>query len=190
MDINNEHQPQIKGKLNFADGDDFYIFGNIDETIPEAIIMPLRKKLVERRCQHIKLPINIHISSYGGRVDYCFEIIGLIEEFKKLGVEVKTYTHSVACSAGSLIAVTGSKRYANKRAFHLLHFARGTGYYFHNPEMIDRNANHMKFIQKELVDIYKQYTKLKDIPAKLLADNYMINGGEALKKAGLIDEIL
>jgi len=177
-------------KLNYSDKDNFYIYGDIDDTIPNEIISPMRKQLEIKKKEKKPTAINIFLSSYGGVVSYCFEIIGLIEEFKKAGIEVNTYTHSHVCSAASLIAVSGSKRYGGKRAYHLLHFARGNGFYSHNPIMIERNAENFKFLQKELVKIYEQYTKIKDLEEKLLADNYMINGGDAMLKAGLIDEIL
>jgi ATP-dependent protease ClpP protease subunit len=56
--------------------------------------------------------------------------------------------------------------------------------------MAERNAENFKFLQKEIINIYKKYTKIQKLEEKLLADNYMVNGGEAMLKAGLIDEII
>jgi hypothetical protein len=56
--------------------------------------------------------------------------------------------------------------------------------------MSERNHKTTKFLQEELVQIYKEHTKVQDIEKKLLADNYMVNGGKALIKLGLADQII
>ena len=177
------------GNLNYHQGNNFYIFGNIDDSIPKNIITPFIEAYEKSATKKEPNDLHIYVSSYGGRVDYGFDLITHIERAKSLGVCVNTYVTSVACSCGSLIAVTGSRRYIGERAYHLLHYARG-GDYAHNPTMIDRNAENFKFMQRKLVEIYQKYTKLKNIEEKLLADNYMVNGAKACIKVGLADEKL
>lgn len=173
--------------LNFFKDTNFYIFGGIDSTMPEKIIAPFIE-VVDKK-SNLRKPgsINIYVSSYGGLVQYGFDLIAQIERAKDLGFQVNTFVSSTACSCGSLIAVTGTKRFIGERAYHLLHFARG-GSYSHNPIMSERNLENDRFMQKALVDIYKKYTKLRDIEAKLLADNFMVNGAAACIRAGLADE--
>lgn len=175
------------GSLNFAEGNNFYIFGSIDETIPKAIIVPFINALTKQENKVDKDEFHIYITSPGGRVDYGFDLITQIESAKKIGVIVNTYVSSSACSCGSLIAVAGSKRYVSKRAFHLLHFARGWDF-SHNPTMVERNAENALWMQNEIVAHYKKYTKLRNIPSKLTADNFMINGSADLIANGLADE--
>lgn len=178
---------------NFAEGNNFYIYSSIDDTFGRDILAPFTNKVSELsgkscECSTPKV-INIFISSVGGRLDYTFDLVTLIEKAKKSGIEVRTYVTSNACSGASLIAVSGSKRYISSRAYHLLHYARG-GDFSHNPEMIARNTENGLFTQGELVKIYKKYTKVKGLEKKLLADNYMINGGEECIKLGLADELI
>lgn len=175
--------------MNFINNGKFFICGDIDDTLPEQIIAPFIREVELKSKLKNPSPIEIHITSNGGSVNFAFDLITQIEKAKRLGVPVHTYVTSCVCSAGSLIACVGHKRFVSKRAYHLLHFARGWEY-SHNPVMSQRNAENWKWMQKELVDIYKQYTKIKNIEDKLLADNYMVNGGKELIRLGLADELV
>ena len=186
---NKKSSDKDSGKLNFVQNGDFFICGDVDESLPENIIAPLIKEIHSRKGQVSKDPINFYITSYGGNLKDAFDLISWFDYAKKCGVPIHTYVTSVAFSAASLIAVAGHKRFGSVRAFHGLHYARGADY-AHNPAMIDRNAENCKWMQAELVKVYKEHTNLKDIDKLLLADNYMINGGKELLKHGLIDEIL
>jgi ATP-dependent protease ClpP protease subunit len=174
--------------LNFHKDNNFYIFGGIDNSMPEKIIAPFIE-LIDRK-SNLKNPgqVHIYVSSYGGLVQYGFDFIQQMERAKDAGITVNTYVSSVACSCGSLIAVAGTpgKRYIGERAYHLLHFMRGSDY-AHNPIMMERNFENGKFWHKVLLDIYKKYTKIQKLEEKLLADNYMVNGAAACIKAGLAD---
>ena len=124
--------------VNFASGNNFYIFGSIDDSIPKNIIVPFIEVVNKQMDKKDPADINIYITSRGGYVNYGFDLITHIERAKDAGIEVNTYVTSEVCSCGSLIAVTGSNRYISKRAYHLLHFARGWDY-SHNPTMLERN---------------------------------------------------
>ncbi len=190
--MDNTNNSQLKpptGDQNFVSDGNFFINGDIDDTIAKNIIAPLINEINIRRAQATPAPIKVFVTSYGGYVKDAFDIISWFDYAKKVGVPIHTYVTSVAFSAGSLIAVSGHKRFASVRAYHGLHFARGSDY-AHNPEMADRNAENFKWMQAQLVKIYKENTKLKDIEKLLLADNYMINGGSNLLKYGLIDELI
>lgn len=183
---NNKNSSRDQSEVNFNIGKSFYIFGNVDESFPKQIIVPFVNAVDKSLLKKTQDELSIYITSNGGNVNYAFDLITHMERAIAEGVEVNTYVSSEACSCGSLIAVSGSKRYISRRAYHLLHFMRGWDF-AHNPDMIDRNAENGKFWQNELVNIYKTKTKLKDIEAKLLADNYMVNGGAACIKLGLAD---
>lgn len=187
---NNQFTIEVSGaKQNFVKGGDFFIYGDIDETIPHTIISPLIREIKKRIELAEPTPIDFYITSYGGYLSYAFDLITWFEHAKNCGIEIHTYVTSVAFSAASLIAVSGHKRYASSRAYHGIHFARGWDY-SHNPVMSDRNVENFKWMQAELVKVYKERTKLTDIEAKLLADNYMINGGAELLKSGFVDEVI
>ena len=63
-------------------------------------------------------PIMIYIHSYGGSLDYMWDLIGVIE-----ASETPVYTVNVGkcCSAASLIFMSGHKRFMTKRAIVLIH---------------------------------------------------------------------
>lgn len=176
-------------QLNFFKDGKFYINGDIDDSIPQNIIQPLVDEIERRAEFQNPKPLEFFINSNGGDLSYCYEIIGLFKLANAKGIPVCTYVLSYAASAASLIAVCGNMRYVTRRSYHLLHFARGWDY-AHNPEMSERNHSTMKFLQSELVEIYREHTKIKDIEAKLLADNFMPTGGKKLIQLGLADQIL
>lgn len=175
-------------KRNFVKKNKFFLMGEVDDSFPQEIIAPFIEAVEKRVGKTDPSPIEMYITSFGGELTYCWDLITWMEYAKSKGIPVHTYVTSVAFSAGSLIAVCGSKRFASRRAYHGLHFARGWDY-SHNPEMGKRNQDTFNFLQDELVKIYKTNTKLKNIEDKLLADNYCVKG-EDLLKYGLIDKFI
>jgi ATP-dependent protease ClpP protease subunit len=176
-------------QANFSKDGKFFIYGEIDDTIPQTIIQPLIIEITNKSLDKNPNPIPIFLNSPGGRLDYCFEIIALFHLAQASGVPIFTYALSTVASAASLIAVSGSFRYVSKRASHLLHFARGWDY-AHNPDMADRNNEHFKFLQNQILEVYRHSTKLRNIDQKLLADNFIISGGYELVKQGLADQVV
>ncbi len=172
---------------NWSNKRDFYIFSEINETFPKDIIIPFIEQIRKQNNNKTFKDLNIYITTNGGYCNYAFDLITHIEFAKKLGICINTYVTSQALSAGSLIAVTGTNRYVGERAYHLLHFMRGWQY-SHNPEMSKRNTEQDLFWQDRLIDVYKKYTKIKDIKKKLLADNYIVNGADECIKLGLADK--
>lgn len=176
-------------RLNFSDGNKFYIFGDIDESIPEFIIAPMLRYIEDNSTFRAPKGIDVYISSDGGLWDYAQDIISVFDIALFKGIKVNTIVTSHAYSAASLIAVCGHHRVAYKNASHLIHYARGSDF-SHNDIMAQRNLESTKFSNNAIVNIYRKNTKLKNIDKLLLADNYMVHGAEALKKLGFIDEIL
>jgi len=171
----------------FQDGK-FYIFDTVDENFPKEIILPFIEEVKKVESLQTK-KIEIFISSYGGYVNYCFDLISQIERAKAKGIEVITYVTSMACSAGSLIAITGSKRYVSEYAVHLVHSGSNWAY-SHNMQMSENNFEYDKFWRNKCEGLYKKYTKMKDIKKKMLTDNHYILGSEELIKQGFADNLL
>ena len=188
---NNNEETKFLGSKgdsqNWAVGNNFYIFDGVDDSFPRDIIAPFIEAAEKQRGKAEPQTLHLWITSPGGYVKYGFDLIAHMERAVADGIPVYTYVTSEACSCGSLIAVAGSKRFIGERAYHLLHFMRGADY-AHNPIMLERNYENGKFWQQKLVEIYRKYTKIKDIEEKLLADNYMVNGAKACIKLGIADE--
>lgn len=190
--MNEELESDIsQNKYNFHDNGKFFIYGDIDETFPQNIIAPFATLVQTYSELTSPPPIEIWISSSGGDLSYTFDLITLMELAIASEIEILTYVTSTACSAASLIAVSGSQRVVSRRAYHLLHFARGADY-SHNPIMSERNLENMKFLQSEMLQIYSSKTKLniEQLEKDLLADNFIINGGQNLIDNGLADILL
>jgi ATP-dependent protease ClpP protease subunit len=170
-------------KLNFEKDGNFYIYGDIDESIPENIIAPLISAISQKKNEKDNPKINVFLSSNGGDLHYAFELISTFDMARDLGVTINTIVNSQVCSAASLIAVCGHKRIARPWSSHLIHFSKQWDF-SHNPEMSERNLDYTIFINTEMVKIYKQKTKLKNIEKKMIADNFMVNG-ERPRKARL-----
>lgn len=174
---------------NFFNGNSFYIFGDIDDSIPEKIISPLIMKIEEFSKLRNPPAIEIYISSDGGYTYFAMDIVALFEIARARGVRIVTIVPSHAFSAASMIAAAGHHRVVGPNAAHLIHYSRSHDF-SHNPIMADRNNDHRKHIDRTLIEFYEKYTKLKDLEKLLTADNYMINGWKELKKLGLADEVI
>lgn len=178
-----------KQELNFAKGDNFYLMGEVDESFPKNIIAPFIELVQAKVKESNPTPIHIHISSWGGYCQYCFDLIAWILFAKSKGLVINTYCTSTAYSAASIIFCVGTNRYVTRRTQLLLHFAR-TSNSSHNPEMAQRNKEADDHLQDELIEVYKKHTKMKDIKKKLMTDNYYILGGQQLINLGFADEML
>jgi len=175
---------------NFSDGNNFYIYDYFEEDMWQSIILPF-DKVVKTQLEKVKKEdINIYINSGGGRVDICLELAARIERAKKNGIKVNTYVEYEACSAASIIAVMGTKRYVSERAMNLVHYPRGFGNYSHNPKMQERNHEKFMYLMKHCEEHYRKYTKLRDVKKKIETDNYWILGGKKLIEMGFADEII
>lgn len=176
-------------KLNFSDGNKFFIYGDIDESIPEMILAPLYKRIEELSVLRNPPQLDFFISSDGGYANYALDVISAFDVARHKGIRINTIVTSNAGSAASLIAVCGHHRVASEHATFMLHYSRGFEY-SHNPDMAERNLAGRKFLDRQMLRLYKSHTKIKDLEKKFLADNYMIHGGNELKRLGCVDEIL
>lgn len=186
-----DEEESKKPRLNFVRDGNFYIYGDIDESIPENIIAPFIDVLHSQMklAPNERSSIIFNICSEGGYYNYAMDLVNLFRVAIKSGIEIQTTVFSFAGSAASMIAVSGSKRFATPDAVHLVHFVRSWNF-SHNPEMSKRNQQYEDFINKQIVKLYEEKTKLKNVSSKLTADNYMVCGAKELLKQGFIDYIL
>ena len=175
-------------KQNFAEGNNFYIFGKIREDIAQEIIKPLQEKVNELSQDKEPNDLNIYLNSCGGWTHESFEIVSIIEEAKKKGIKVNTYCRSKAMSGAFIIFITGSKRYVTNNSVLMTHFCRSWDF-SDNPVMTDRNKEYTDFINQKIVDHINKYTEIKDVDEKMIPDNYFIFGEDAIEK-GCADEII
>jgi ATP-dependent protease ClpP protease subunit len=178
---NDNSNESFEEDLNFVQENKIFIYGEINSNFPERVIAPF-VQLLDDLIEEEDKTIQIYISSPGGDIEYAFDFISLIELAKSSGVVIETYVTSGAASAASLIAICGSVRYISRRAYHLLHFARGDEY-SHNLIMSKRNLKNFEFTQNEMLYLYEKYTNMtkKKLKKELLADNYIIHAQDLIK---------
>ena len=169
-------------KHSFKDGNRFYILGGFTNELNETIVVPLRKE-IDVQATLLNPEIEFYINSNGGRADICLHLVSLFELAKKKGIKVKTIVPYNAYSAGSLLAVAGSKgfRYIAETAEHLIHYGTFDGYTKTTPIQIDRTADFYKRWNKTLVNHYKKYSNVPDIEEHIKDDNFWIPAKNCIK---------
>ena len=143
--------------------------------------------LLKTTCRLAKLeanPIYLHITSMGGDGMYAFLAYDAIKRSK---IPIYTISEGIACSAGTILAVAGIKKYATPNTFILIHqlSTSAAGTY---EQILDHNANNIE-VMNTIKKIYLGNTKMKskDIDS-LLKRDLMLDTDKCLK-FGIIDEL-
>ena len=132
------------------------------------------------------LPINLHIQSEGGSLMNTFYIVDLINN---LETPVYTYVDGYVASAGSLISVTGKKRYMTKNSFIMIHqlsTSLGEGKF----NDLDDNMDNLNKFMDTIRNIYLEKTKISiGNLNNILEHDLWMNSKESLDY-GLVDYII
>ena len=131
-------------------------------------------------------PINIIIHSCGGSILAAYT---LIDKMKTSSTPINTITIGEAASAACLIAISGTKRFANKHSSFLIHQGQAS---MRNEagKVVDWLKYYDDTILKQMKEHILEDTKISkaDYDSKVREDWYL-TANEALKY-GLIDEII
>lgn len=128
--------------------------------------------------------IYLHISSFGGSVFDAFTAIDVITSCK---VDVVTIIDGATASAGTLMSVTGKKRYIRPHAYMLIH-QLSSGSWGKMAELEDDFANNKKLMDK-IKDIYKEYTKVPRKELNEILKHDLWWEPDICLKYGLVDEL-
>tara|TARA_B100000886_G_scaffold274187_1_gene198099 strand:+ start:87 stop:725 length:639 start_codon:yes stop_codon:yes gene_type:complete len=132
-----------------------------------------------------RLPIKLHIQSFGGELLPSFYVCDLI---KSLETPVHIYIDGYVASAASLISVCGDKRFMTKHSSILIHQLKSSSSGKFN-EMKDEFKN-LNFFMESLKEIYLENTRIKnDELEDLLKSDIWLPAKKCLE-LGLIDEII
>lgn len=131
-------------------------------------------------------PITIFINSPGGDVTAGLAIIDIMNT---IPCPIITVISGEACSMGSIISICGDTRLMTKHSYWMMHPMRG-GVYDNMTTCNDR-IKFMDILAKDLVEIYKNKTKLP----KALIKKYEENGemwlnAEDCVKYGIVDDVI
>jgi ATP-dependent Clp protease protease subunit len=131
------------------------------------------------------VPIELHISSYGGSVFSGFSAVDYIVNSK---VPVHSYIDGCAASAATIMSVVAERRYIHKHSFMLIHqLSSGM---WGNYEALKDSMENCDSLMETIRDIYVKNTK---IPKKQLNDILKRDlwfDAETCLKYGLVDEII
>jgi ATP-dependent protease ClpP protease subunit len=131
-----------------------------------------------------KIPIYLHITTNGGCIHSAFSVIDCI---KTLSVPVYTVVDGFVASAGTLISLSGEKRYMCENAYMLIHELRG-GIWGKMSE-IEEDYTNSKKLMEHIIKIYAENTNIKKKKLDNLLKKDLIWDVEECMKKGLIHEI-
>lgn len=132
-------------------------------------------------------PVNLIISSPGGRIDCMWAIIDSMNSIKN---EVHTTALGEICSAGSFIFFAGTQRKISENTLCMIHNFSG-GEIGNYPELVaGRKGSDLeyKLIVKHLI-LHSKYKTEADVKKHLLKDQDHWLCASELKKHGLVDFI-
>ena len=133
-------------------------------------------------CKSIKL----HIQSVGGSLLPTF---GLVDFIKNSEIPIDTYISGFVASAGSIISVSGSKRYMTKNSMMLIHSLRTVIGEVNYEELEDHYLN-SKSMMNIVKGIYKEKSTISNEKLDfLLQHDYWLNSTDCLKYK-LVDYII
>ncbi len=177
-----------KNPKNFIQNNEIYICGAFDSSIVD-ILSELRR-LIETESKKTDPKITFIINSDGGQTDMLKILLTEIEKAKTLNIVVKTIVHSNAYSAGSILAMSGTKgnRYISEHAQHLIHYG-SAGFTAYTPLQLDRNTAYLKEHFEWVKKMYVKYATVKNLNEVILDDNYRIYGQDIIEN-GLADKFV
>lgn len=178
---------KINKPTNFFHNGRFFIHGGFDETISTEIIPNLVSE-IEAKKKSKGAEIEIYVNSFGGYLHEALNVIGLMERAKCEGIVVKTYVYGIASSAGSIVAMAGTKgnRYVGPYALHLCHLGRESSGWVSNEIEHDRANEWIKKNFENVRILYRKYAKVKNLD-RLIRDDGLRFVGEEIIQNGLAD---
>lgn len=130
-------------------------------------------------------PIKLYITSNGGSVYHVFSAIDTIRNLK---IPVHTICKGLVASAGTLLSISGKKRYITENSYMLIHELRSNlwGKYTHISESYDN----CKQLMEHIKNIYVSNTKMlpDELDEQLKKDVYW--NSVKCKEKGFVDEII
>lgn len=130
------------------------------------------------------MPIYLHLTTNGGSIHAAFSAVDCI---KSLRCPVYTVVDGFVASAGTLLSLSGNKRYIQPNAYMLFHELR-SGFWGKMSEIEQEFCNLQKMAE-HLISFYTKHTSMtaKQLE-KLLTKDAIWSPNECLEK-GVVDEV-
>lgn len=160
----------------------FFILHEFNNELRDGIIIPLTEKIEELSKQK-EAEIEIHINSHGGSAELCMHIIRLMELAKSREIIVRTLVMEVANSAGSFVAVAGTKgeRYIARGAEQCVHYGSTSGWRESTPLQTERNSEYKKRWFAKTIAHYQKYCKIPNLQENIKDDSFFITSEDCIK---------
>lgn len=170
------------------DGNVFFI-GDFDDNAERELAITLPKE-IQRQRKFRDGRIDLYINSFGGYAHLVFQLIEMVEVAKRLDITVRTIVPSIAFSAGSMLAITGTpgERYIAKDGEHLLHYGT-TGSQETTPVQIERMTAYKNRDFKKTLKHYERYAKVPDLSKHLADDGFFVPAKQCISW-GLADKYM
>lgn len=175
--------------MDFHDGNIFY-FTDFDDGMEANLVLPFTKA-IQRQRDLRSGRLDLYINSFGGYGHLVDHLVELVEIAKRDGVVVRTIVPSLAASAGSMLAITGSpgERYIAKNAEHIVHYGTAIGTAESTPKQIERWAGYKNRDFKNTLSLYRKYCNIPGLDEELMDDGFSIPANKCIKW-GLADKYI
>lgn len=166
-----------------------YFYSEVDRDSIRELIEGLREAeeyclKTKRQMNLKKVPIYLHINSYGGCIFSALNAIDYIEACK---VPVYTIIEGSTASAGTLISVCGKKRFIRPNAHMLIH--QLSSECWGKMSEIEDEVSNLKALMVKLKSVYKNHTGIpKNELKRLLKHDLWLNADQSIEY-GLVDEL-
>jgi ATP-dependent Clp protease protease subunit len=166
-----------------------YFYSEVDRDSIRELIEGLREAeeyclRTKRQMNLKKVPIYLHINSYGGCIFSALNAIDYIEACK---IPVYTIIEGSTASAGTLISVCGKKRFIRPNAHMLIH--QLSSECWGKMSEIEDEVSNLKALMVKLKSIYKNHTGIpKNELKRLLKHDLWLNSEQSIEY-GLVDEL-
>jgi ATP-dependent Clp endopeptidase proteolytic subunit ClpP len=179
------------GSTIYTSANHIYFNDDIDDTSAFALNKELRA--LENKLLHSSinfgvkpdaLPIYLHITTLGGSIHSAFSIIDCMNGLK---VPVYTVCDGLVASAGTIISISGKKRYMQPNSYLLIHQLSSN--VWGKMAEIDDEYDNLKKLMAHIIKHYMKHTNIsrKALEAQLKHDaTWDVN--ECISR-GMVDEI-
>ncbi len=131
-----------------------------------------------------KIPIYLHINSFGGCIFSAFNAIDYIES---CSVPIYTVIEGSTASAGTLISICGRKRYIRKNAYMLIH--QLSSECWGKMAEIEDSYQNLKGLMTRIRSHYKEFTSIPKDELKVMLKHDLWMNSDKCIEYGLVDEI-
>ena len=177
-------------KVIKSEGNKIWFYDGIRTYTALKLIQELKKLEINSLTHSITFnadpyPIYLYIHSPGGSVTASFDVASTIMSMR---VPVYTVVDSFAASGGTIISMSGTKRFIRKTSYMMIH--QLSGWFGGTYENMKDNMKNADLMMKDIVSFYKEKSKLPEKEIKKILKHDLLFDTETCLKYGLVDEVL